>query len=269
MQQLQPHDFGYWLLTKGSAVYLEQGELPYGTAAELNLTAWKAMVIGEYRDAPLWLVQEFEDTRDYFSLRDQLVLPERIFNLMNRGVALNYFWKTHRFCGVCGGETQAMTPHEWAVECCTCQHRTYPMIAPSIIVAVRNGESILLANHVRHSSEKIYTTLAGFVEVGETLEQTVEREVFEESGLKIKNIRYIGSQPWSFPNSLMLGFLADYDSGEIQIQAEELNDARWFRYGAELPTLPPKGTIARRLIELTQTICAEQASDTQSENKSK
>ena len=129
------------------------------------------------------------------------------------------------------------------------------MIAPSIIVAVRKGDSILLANHARHSDEKIYTTLAGFVEVGETLEQTVEREVFEESGLKIKNIRYIGSQPWSFPNSLMLGFLADYDSGEIRIQKEELNDAAWFKYDSPLPTLPPQGTIARKLIEMTQTIC--------------
>ncbi|SMB84137.1 NAD+ diphosphatase [Pasteurella testudinis DSM 23072] len=259
MQRLQAKDFGYWLLTKGSHLYLQQEKLPYGTAEELALTAKSGMVIGEYQDAPLWLVEEFDDPREYFSLRDQLVLPERIFNLLNRGVALNYFWKTHRFCGVCGGETVAMTPQEWAVECTDCHHRTYPMIAPSIIVAVRNGDSILLANHARHSQEKIYTTLAGFVEVGETLEQTVEREVFEESSLKIKNIRYIGSQPWSFPNSLMLGFLADYDSGEIRIQKEELNDAGWFRYDSPLPTLPPQGTIARKLIELTQAICAEEA----------
>jgi NAD+ diphosphatase len=260
MQTLQQNDFGYWLLTKGSAIYLQQNELPHGTAEELGLASKQGMVIGEYRDFPLWLVEELDNhdsnnQREYFSLRDQLVLPERIFNLLNRGVALNYFWKTHRFCGVCGSPTKAMTPQEWAVECTSCQHRTYPMIAPSIIVAVRKDDSILLANHARHSDEKIYTTLAGFVEVGETLEQTVEREVFEESGLKIKNIRYIGSQPWSFPNSLMLGFLADYDSGEIRIQKEELNDAAWFKYDSPLPTLPPQGTIARKLIEMTQTIC--------------
>ncbi len=186
MQTLQQNDFGYWLLTKGSAIYLQQNELPHGTAEELGLTSKQGMVIGEYRDFPLWLVEELDNhdsnnQREYFSLRDQLVLPERIFNLLNRGVALNYFWKTHRFCGVCGSPTKAMTPQEWAVECTSCQHRTYPMIAPSIIVAVRKDDSILLANHARHSDEKIYTTLAGFVEVGETLEQTVEREVFEES----------------------------------------------------------------------------------------
>lgn len=257
MRQLYDQDFGYWLLTKGSTLFLQQGELPYGRAAELTLIGRRGMVIGEYRDCPLWLVEEFDDPRQYFSLRDQLKLPTRMFNLLNRGIALNYFWKTHRFCGVCGSQTIPMTPKEWAVECSVCQHRTYPMIAPSIIVAVRNGDYILLANHIRHSIEKIYTTLAGFVEVGETLEQTVEREVFEESGLKIKNIRYIGSQPWSFPNSLMLGFLADYESGDIRIQADELSDARWFHYDADLPTLPPKGTIARRLIELTQAICAD------------
>ncbi|KAE9525858.1 NAD(+) diphosphatase [Testudinibacter aquarius] len=259
MQRLQTKDFGYWLLTKGSNIYLSDGKLPFGTADELALDDKCGMVIGEYQDAPLWLVEEFDDSRNYFSLRDQLILPERIFNLLNRGVALNYFWKTHRFCGVCGAKTQVMTPQEWAVECTQCQHRTYPMIAPSIIVAVRKGDSILLANHVRHREEKIYTTLAGFVEVGETLEQTVEREVFEESGLKIKNLRYIGSQPWSFPNSLMLGFLADYAEGEIAIQPEELNDAGWFRYDAGLPHLPPPGTIARKLIELSQQICADEA----------
>ena len=95
----------------------------------------------------------------------------------------------------------------------------------------------------------------GKVEPGEKKDEAALREVFEESGLKIKNIRYIGSQPWSFPNSLMLGFLADYDSGEIRIQKEELNDAAWFKYDSSLPTLPPQGTIARKLIEMTQTIC--------------
>ena len=138
--------------------------------------------------------------------------------------------------------------------CSHCRERYYPQIAPCIIVAIRRDDSILLAQHVRHRNG-VHTVLAGFVEVGETLEQTVEREVFEESGLKIKNIRYIGSQPWSFPNSLMLGFLADYDSGEIRIQKEELNDAAWFKYDSPLPTLPPQGTIARKLIEMTQTIC--------------
>ena len=100
---------------------------------------------------------------------------------------------------------------------------TYPVICPSIIVAVRRGTEILLANHKRHytpGKAGIYTTLAGFVEVGETFEDAVHREVFEETGIRVKNIRYFGSQPWAFPNSQMVGFLADYDSGEIQLQKQ-------------------------------------------------
>ena len=105
----------------------------------------------------------------------------------------------------------------------------------------------------------MYTTLAGFVEVGETFEDAVHREVFEETGIRIKNIRYFGSQPWAFPNSQMVGFLADYDSGEIQLQETELHDAQWFSSTAPLPELPPTGTIALKLINATLELCkAEQ-----------
>lgn len=124
-------------------------------------------------------------------------------------------------------------------------------------MAVRRGKQILLANHLRHQQEKMYTTLAGFVEVGESFEQTVEREVFEETGIKVKNIRYFGSQPWAFPNSQMVGFLADYASGEITLQEAELSDAQWFAYDEPLPTLPPEGTIALKLINQTLALCAE------------
>ena len=101
----------------------------------------------------------------------------------------------------------------------------------------------------------MYTTLAGFVEVGETFEQAVRREVFEETGILIKNIRYFGSQPWAFPNSQMVGFLADYESGEITLQESEIHDAQWFSYDQPLPELPPTGTIARKLIHVTLELC--------------
>ncbi|HAB74602.1 MAG TPA: NAD(+) diphosphatase, partial [Pantoea sp.] len=126
-------------------------------------------------------------------------------------------------------------------------------IAPCIIVAIRRGDEILLANHTRHRNS-IYTVLAGFVEVGETLEQAVAREVMEESNVRVKNLRYVTSQPWPFPHSLMMAFMAEYDGGDLQIDNKELLDAAWYRYDA-LPQLPPPGTVARRLIEDTVAIC--------------
>ena len=137
--------------------------------------------------------------------------------------------------------------------CSHCRERYYPQIAPCIIVAIRRDDSILLAQHVRHRNG-VHTVLAGFVEVGETLEQAVAREVMEESGIKVKNLRYVTSQPWPFPQSLMPAFMAEYDSGEIVIDPKELLEANWYRYD-DLPLLPPPGTVARRLIEDTVAMC--------------
>ena len=122
-----------------------------------------------------------------------------------------------------------------------------------IIVAIRRDDSILLAQHTRHRNG-VHTVLAGFVEVGETLEQAVAREVMEESGIKVKNLRYVTSQPWPFPQSLMTAFMAEYDSGDIVIDPKELLEANWYRYD-DLPLLPPPGTVARRLIEDTVAMC--------------
>ena len=134
---------------------------------------------------------------------------------------------------------------------CRHGHVVYPRISPCIIVAVRKGPAILLAAHRRHyqAEDPMYTVLAGFVEAGENLEQCVAREVFEESGIRVRNVRYVASQPWPFPHSLMMGFTADYQSGEIKVQDDELVAADFFE-ADRLPRLPPHGTIARRLIEL-------------------
>ncbi|WP_373101213.1 MULTISPECIES: NAD(+) diphosphatase [Pasteurellaceae] len=260
MKPIQPDDSGFWLLTRGSTLHLHGHKLPHGKASEFALQGRNGMVIGALEQQPLWLVEEREDDpQEYVSLRDQLYLPERTFNLLGRGAELNHFFQTHKFCGKCGAETR-ITQDEWAVQCVNpqCGYRTYPVICPSIIVAVRRGKEILLANHQRHRGG-MYTTLAGFVEVGETFEQTVHREVFEETGIKVKNVRYFGSQPWAFPNSQMVGFLADYASGDIRLQEAELYDAQWFRYDQALPPLPPEGTIALRLIRATLDICKHAA----------
>ena len=123
----------------------------------------------------------------------------------------------------------------------------FPRLAPAVIVAVTKGDKILLA----HSSEwrgKLYSVLAGFVEPGETFEECVEREIMEEVGIKVKNIRYFGSRPWPFPHSLMVGFTAEYESGEITIDQVEITDAQWFT-SDNLPLVPGKISIARQLID--------------------
>ena len=116
-----------------------------------------------------------------------------------------------------------------------------------MIVAVRRGDTILLARNVAFTAP-FYSVLAGFVEPGESLEGTVRREIREEVGIEVRDIRYFGSQPWPFPHSLMIGFTADWAGGEIQIDERELADAGWFRADA-LPAIPPKLSIARRLID--------------------
>ena len=240
----------YWAIINHFEIALINNELPFGTAKEIRTSGRKIVKIGEYKGFPLNLVQATKADLSRWTfvfLRTQIARPMEEALTMHRAVALNHFLETHTFCGKCGAKT-ILSEKEIAMIC------FYPVLSPSIIVAVRRGKQILLANHQRHKGS-IYTTLAGFIEAGETAEQAVEREVFEESGLKIKNIRYFGSQPWSFPNSLMLGFLADYESGEIRLQEEEICDARWFDADKPLPQLPPKGTIALQLIEETLKIC--------------
>ncbi|OOF70724.1 NAD(+) diphosphatase [Rodentibacter caecimuris] len=258
MQKIQTEDYGYWLFTRGSTIHLIEDQLPFGKAWQVGSVDLSGRIIGEWNNQPLWLVQETIDTRAYYSLRDQLFRPTEQFYLLSRGVEINHFLSSHRFCGKCGTPT-SIVKEELALQCQSesCSYRCYPVICPSIIVAVRKGTDILLANHLRHKGG-IYTTLAGFVEVGETFEQAVTREVLEETGINVKNIRYFSNQPWAFPNSQMVGFLADYESGEICLQETEIYDAKWFSYRQTLPELPPKGTIALELINATLALCAEQ-----------
>ena len=158
--------------------------------------------------------------------------------------------RTHQFCGQCGAPTETLS-FERAKQCPNCRLISYPRLSPAIIIAVtwRMGDEkrILLARNHRFPPGR-YSVVAGFVEAGESLEETARREVFEETGVRIQNICYFGSQPWPFPNSLMLGFTAEYASGDITLEEEEIADAQWFA-ASDLPQLPPKISIARKLID--------------------
>ncbi|WP_075183594.1 NAD(+) diphosphatase [Pantoea sp. 1.19] len=250
-RELVSVDAGWWIVSSEQKLWLPEGDLPHGTAESLSLTGRRGRKIGEWQGDPVWLIQG-EQPQQMGSLRQLLDVDKGLFQLAGRGVQLAEFFRSHRWCGYCGHEMRH-SRSEWACLCDRCRQRYYPQIAPCMIVAIRRGDAILLAEHQR-SRNGIHTVLAGFVEVGETLEQTVAREVMEESGLQIKNVRYVASQPWPFPMSLMMAFMADYDSGDIRIDAKELSSANWYRYDA-LPPLPPPGTIARRLIEDTVALC--------------
>ena len=169
-----------------------------------------------------------------------------LFYLAGRAKQIIQWHRDHRFCGRCGAEAEDHVTDR-AKYCPACGLVSYPRLSPSVIVLVRRGEDMLLARNASWPTG-MYSTLAGFVEPGESIEQTVHREVAEEVGIRINNLRYLGSQSWPFPNSLMLGFHADYDAGEIVYHDDEIAEARWFHY-TDLPNVPPGTAISRWLID--------------------
>ena len=155
--------------------------------------------------------------------------------------------RTSRFCGVCGAATVPSQRHQ-AMSCPECGHLAFPKISPAVIVQVTRGDQILLGRSRRHPRGS-YSVLAGFVDPGESLEDAVRREVEEESGVSVCDIRYFGSQPWPFPDSLMVGFTATCDGdGTLLNRDDELEDVGWFAADA-LPPVPPSYSIARALID--------------------
>jgi NAD+ diphosphatase len=241
------HSTGLVVRAEGEGVALPRG----GDIVALGLEPAQAHYIGRLDDqdcfalsvdeVPLqepWAAQGLRGL--YRSFGDEL------FVAAGRAVQIAAFALTHRYCGRCGRPTRPV-PGEHAVRCDACELSFYPRVAPAIIVLIRRGRQALLA-HAAHFREGMYSTLAGFVEAGESLEQTLMREVREEVGIEVASIRYFGSQPWPFPHSLMVGFTADYASGEIRVDGEEIVDARWFSPD-DLPNLPPNPSIARKLID--------------------
>lgn len=188
-------------------------------------------------------------------LRSQLsLIDEEGFRLAGRAVQIAQWFFDHAYCGRCGSRTR-LDEIDRAKVCPECQLRFYPRISPCMIVLVTRGPELLLAHHTR-SSKPVYTTLAGFVEVGERVEDTVRREVMEEVGISLGQIDYFTSQPWPFPGQLMLGFVAEYEAGDIRIDQQEIVDAQWFHY-QQLPQIPPKATVAGQLIDYYVQRCKE------------
>ncbi|MGB3212168.1 MAG: NAD(+) diphosphatase [Desulforhopalus sp.] len=176
-----------------------------------------------------------------------------LFILAGRAVQILHWHREHQYCGKCGTAMQNRDS-EVAKICPACSFVSFPRLSPAVIMSITRKGHILLARGERFPPG-MYSTLAGFVEPGETLEEAVKREVREEVNIRIGNIRYIASQPWPFPHSIMIGFSATYVDGEIEIDNNEIEDARWFSV-RDLPTLPSKITIARLLIDTFIKSCS-------------
>lgn len=164
----------------------------------------------------------------------------------SRAKALAEWLAGTRYCSRCG---KPLLPHSTltALQCPECNNLIFPRIEPCIIVLVSRGKEMLLARHVQRNQE-IYACIAGFIEAGESVEHAVEREIFEETGIRVKNVTYFGSQSWPYPSQLMLAFTAEYASGELKLQEDELSDAGWFTPD-NCPATPPPGSIAYQLIQ--------------------
>ena len=172
-------------------------------------------------------------------------LPNDLYLKAGKCQEILYWDMNTQYCGVCGGRMHLHT--DISKRCENCGKEIWPQLATAVIVLVHRDEEVLLV-HANNFRGNFYGLVAGFVETGETLEQAVEREVMEETGIRIRNIRYFGSQPWPYPCGLMVGFHADYDGGEIHLQRSELSAGAWFTRN-QLPQIPEKLSIARMLLD--------------------
>jgi NAD+ diphosphatase len=172
-------------------------------------------------------------------------VEDQLFALAGRALQLLAWERDHQYCGRCG-QQMAVDKAERAMRCDPCKTTIYPRIAPCAITLVTRGEEMLLARNANFP-RPMYSTLAGFIEAGESAEETVIREVKEEVGVDVGNLHYFGSQPWPFPNQLMLAYIAEYQGGDIVCDLTEIADAQWFHF-SELPQVPPPTSIAGQMI---------------------
>lgn len=189
-----------------------------------------------------WPGHSFRKLRSLFGAIDDPLLA-----IAGRAFQIVEWARTHRFCGACGGPTH-LVPGERCMRCAACGHMAYPRISPAMMVLIQDGDAILLARHL-NSPSGFFTALAGFLEAGESIEDAIHREVQEEVGLRVRDLRYFGSQPWPFPHSLMVAFTAQYAGGDIRLDTAEIAEARWFGSDDPMPPVPPLGlSIAGHLI---------------------
>jgi NAD+ diphosphatase len=252
----EPEDRGYWAIIQGNSVVLVRtGDLL--TLPEGGLPAWLTpqdtpICIGLWQGRPLRVCTVNANlaisppfTAEPFNATDDLLDPQTL-TLAGLAKQILHWERQSRHCPRCGAETGRIAG-SWGKRCSGCASEHFPHIHPCAIVLVRRANEVLLARKAEWPPGR-YSLVAGFVDFGESLEECAIREVREETGIGIQNVRYVGSQNWPFPAQLMAGFVADYAGGELHVDPGELEDARWFPIDA-LPSLPAKRSIARYLID--------------------
>jgi NAD+ diphosphatase len=249
---------GYWLLVQDQALLLcdggeAPGRLPHGPVpAELEGRASDVIFLGTYLGEPIWAATVAPEVAVPPGMRSESVIPQRTHltaDLLSLGgLALQAMgWEAaSRHCPRCGEQTAAIAG-ERGKRCPRCGYEHYPHLHPAVIVLIRDGERVLLTRKSFWVKGR-YGLVAGFVDIGESLEAAVRREIQEEVGVEVRDIRYVASQYWPFPSQLMIGFAAAYAGGEVRVDTTELEDARWFSVHA-LPDLPPKYSIARFILD--------------------
>ncbi len=252
-----PAQFGYWLIVQeqglvvpdGPEPSLPFGDLPEGLEGHVTTRLW----LGSWHGSPCWAAALPRDVPPPAGFhRETMVpmqgtrLPDELLSLGGTAMQLLYWEATSGHCPRCGATTERID-NEWGKRCPNCRYEHYPHLHPAVIVLVHDGDRVLLARKPGWAPGR-YALIAGFVDNGESLEAAVRREVREEAGVEVEDIQYVGSQNWPFPSQLMVGFLARYAGGEVAVDHQELEDARWFSRDA-IPSAPTRHSIAGFIIE--------------------
>jgi NAD+ diphosphatase len=251
-----PESTGYWFIFSEDQLLVDtSSSLPFEektfTPASLGIKPDFSMLFGYYKSVPCFfaVIDPSQKTKSMsaVSLRSLFgVVDEDYFSLAGKALQILHHRREHIYCSKCA------TPMEDRLEelarfCPSCGFICFPRVSPAVIMSVVKDDHILLGRSP-HFTKDMYSTLAGFVEAGETLEEAVAREVHEETNIVVEQVNYVTSQPWPFPHSVMIGYSAQYKEGEIKIDTKELEDAGWYHY-KDLPKLPSRITIARLLID--------------------
>ncbi len=247
----------YFIIFKKNKVLIkkEDKRIDFPLAEDLekiNIKFKNSYLIDRYREEYYYLADfkdhiflpdgyEFKEIRSLFGK-----VEENVFWILGRAFHISHWNNTNKFCGNCGTPT-VQNDKERFIECTNCNTIIYPRISPAIIVAITKKDKILLAKNFNFKND-FYSVIAGFLEPGETLEECVKREVKEEVNIEVDNIKYFGSQPWPFPDSLMIGFTAEYAAGKIKEDQKEIAHAEWFSVH-NLPKIPSSISISRKLID--------------------